>query len=255
MLKTLTTLAVVCIAVVAMPAHNQVISNQTSSQRQQDAQKTPTPSVAPITNNQTTAYYQQESKDKPQGWQKLIAWPDGITALAIVLTLFAIIWQSVGTQLSVRAARNSIVLQEMGYIQWVYLTNWRVTFDEERQQMKIHVEILNQTEFPLTLNSARLVFGTKPNIMTVTLGEDFFLAPKLPYPVDVGLHVYNDQIKAFDIGYYGIDVEGSIMHIGVLRRQQTQEIGGILVAGRDTGARFDAYIPMHPKAPTPTDNA
>jgi len=254
MLKTLAILAFVCIAVVAMPAHNQVVSSRTPSQRQQDAQKTPAPSVAPITNNQSTAYYQQEGKEKPQGWHKFVAWPEGITALAIVFTFFAIVWQSIWTQLSVRASRDSIRLQESAYSQWIALSNWSVKYREDRGELDIHVEILNQTAFPLILNRAQITFGDKPNTATATLNEDYFLAPQIPYVIERGLHTYNDQLRAFDAGYFGIMVEGSITHTGTLKRPQTQDIGGILIAARDQPASFSAFIPMHPKESAQVDD-
>jgi hypothetical protein len=181
---------------------------------------------------------------KPDGYFTRLSAPENapnaiLCAVAVVGIIIAIC--------TLRAANRSIRLQETAYLQWVALTNWRVDYIEDRQQMRIRVEIVNQTQFPLTLNRASLIFGTRPNITTASLGQDFFLGPRLPYTVDISQHVYNDELDAFGTGYYGVSVEGTITHTGVLRRPKTQQIGGILVSGRASGARFDSYVPMHPK--------
>jgi hypothetical protein len=255
MLKGLAILAVICFAVEAMPAQNQVGGKGPTSQRQQDARQPAPPSVASITNNQATSDYQQDGKDKPQRWHKFVTWPEGIATWAVVLTLIAISLQTWQTRRAAEAARDSIRLQETAYQQWVALRNWSIDFQEALHQFRIRVEIVNQTSYPLTLNQASLTFGDAPNTMTASLSEDFFLAPEIPYIVDVGLHVYDDQLRGFNNGYFGLMVQGKITHTGVLRRPATQDIGGILVAGKGKQARFDTFVPMHPKSAQATKNA
>lgn len=247
MLKILAILAVASGLTVANPHQK----DGSTAAKQSKGQDTGSPAVSFVC-NQTAAPDAKTANNEPPHWYRS---PEWWLCILGVPTLYFIARQTGATRKAVEVSRDSIRLQEMAYIQWVDLANWQVTFDEERQEMKIQVEILNQTEFPLTLNHASLVFGDKPNIMTATLGQDFFLAPKLPYVINVGLHVYNDQIRAFDSGYYGIMVNGSITHVGVLRRPLTQDIGGILVAGKGNPARFDAFVPMHPKSAQTIENA
>lgn len=107
MRKYLAILVVALFAIEAMPAHNQVSSKRAAHQSQQSAQQPSTPTIAPITNNQATTHYQQQSGSKPKGWHKLITWPEGITAWLIMLTLGAIIWQACETRKAAEAARDA----------------------------------------------------------------------------------------------------------------------------------------------------
>lgn len=46
----------------------------------------------------------EDGKKNPPWWYVLIAWPDGITAWAVLLTLAAIVWQAVQTKKAAQAA-------------------------------------------------------------------------------------------------------------------------------------------------------
>jgi hypothetical protein len=110
MLKNIVFLGVLlALAVPAVANRHQVVSERSTSQSQQNTQQ-PSPAAAPITNNQTTAYYQQDAKDKPVGWHKFVTWPEGFTAWLLMLTLIAIIWQAKATADAARATKNSVQL-------------------------------------------------------------------------------------------------------------------------------------------------
>jgi hypothetical protein len=64
----------------------------------------------------------QEAEQGHSNWQwgyVLKAWPEGITAWLLLLTLGAIAWQAWETRGSAKAARDSIRLQEAALRQWV----------------------------------------------------------------------------------------------------------------------------------------
>jgi hypothetical protein len=107
MLKGLVILAVICVAVVAMPAQHEIDGKQGAQQRQGDGKQT----ADTASHNNTANYYQQGAPEKPQGWHKFVTWPEGVTASAIVLTLVAIAWQAVETRRAVRVSRDAIILQ------------------------------------------------------------------------------------------------------------------------------------------------
>jgi hypothetical protein len=68
------------------------------------------PNLSPI-----PAKAQQDAKQRPicaSCWHILLAWPTGITAWAVILTLFAISWQSAETRKAAESAMKSITLQE-----------------------------------------------------------------------------------------------------------------------------------------------
>jgi hypothetical protein len=104
-------LAILCLllafAIPAVPLHNQPTGKRCSSQSSKDAQQPPPPAEAPVPDNQTAAYHQQESKEQPEGWHKFVAWPEGITAWLIMLTLVAIVWQAYETRKAAEATRES----------------------------------------------------------------------------------------------------------------------------------------------------
>jgi hypothetical protein len=111
MQRRLVILAVVTFAIVAMSAQDQVSSNHATGQGQQNTKHSSAPTIVPVANNQAASYYEQDSTPKPKGWHKLVAWPEGITAWLIMLTLGAIIWQAWETRNAAEASREAIILQ------------------------------------------------------------------------------------------------------------------------------------------------
>lgn len=94
------------LAPIAVSKQQQASREKHEQRRQQNASQSDEPSVS-ITNNATSRYYEHDNEDKPQGWYKFVAWPEGITAWAIMLTLAAIVWQAIETRRSVEAAANA----------------------------------------------------------------------------------------------------------------------------------------------------
>ena len=93
--------AVVVLAPIFVTAQNQQ-SGAKSGQKTQEAN----PAV-PISVNCNCTSQAADSKDKPQGWHKLVTWPEGIATWALILTLFAIGWQSWETRRAAEAAKKS----------------------------------------------------------------------------------------------------------------------------------------------------
>jgi hypothetical protein len=93
MLRNVILLSALAFAVPMVAVEYQPTGQQNARKSQSDA-KNPDVPAPPVTNNQATSYYEQPRENKPQGWHKLVAWPEGITAWAILLTLGAIAWQA-----------------------------------------------------------------------------------------------------------------------------------------------------------------
>jgi hypothetical protein len=153
MLRNLILLAILAFAVPTVPQQQKPTGQQDARKSQRDAKQADVP-TAPISNNQATSYYEQPRENKPQGWHKLVAWPEGITAWAIMLTLGAIIWQALETRKAAIAARDSIKLQETAYYQWVEIVNWSSSLNGRSKppQLGISVEVMNSTDFPIRLS-------------------------------------------------------------------------------------------------------
>jgi hypothetical protein len=204
-----------------------------------------------------TSQNAQTGKPQLQWWDKLLSWPEGITAWLILLTLYAIGWQSWETRKSAQAARNSIRLQELAMQQWIVLNNWRSEIitvsgysyadDSPRHRLRIRVDIVNPTSAPLTLNEATIVFRLPINAhSTYGAPKDHFLTPNAPYTVDVSLDLSPGFVESFRVGVVTLPVEGKFIHLGSLKRPLTQDMSGMLVCG-PTNTHFESEMPMHPK--------
>jgi hypothetical protein len=66
--------------------------------------------TAPISVNCTCASQAGDSENKPQGWHKLVTWPEGIATWALILTLAVLIWQAILTRIAARAASSNVEL-------------------------------------------------------------------------------------------------------------------------------------------------
>ena len=113
---------VVIVAISFAPITMAKQQQATAKERQRETQQ-PAPAVT-ITTNESCTHYEQKREDKPQGWHKLVAWPEGIVTWAIILTLGAIIWQSSETRRAAIAANRAIEIQ----------------ISKERARLKIGVE-------------------------------------------------------------------------------------------------------------------
>src|SRR5882672_11770449 len=82
---------------------------QTSAgERQREAQQASLPSST-VTTNDSSTHYKQSDTTKPEGWHKLITWPEGIATWALMFTLGAIIWQAIETRRSVSIGTRTLV--------------------------------------------------------------------------------------------------------------------------------------------------
>ena len=80
----------------------------------------------------------EQGKSNPPWWHKLIAWPEGITAWLIMLTLGAIVWQSWETRKAASAAQDSIRTQEKAM---------KISLGVERPYLVISVESPSPNRF------------------------------------------------------------------------------------------------------------
>ena len=151
------------LAVPAMADQKQPTGDEQARQSQQCL---PSPTAA---NNQHAGYDQQPSDDKPHGWHKLIAWPEGITTWAVMFTLGAIIWQSYETRKAAEAA----------------LLNAQAIINAERAWLTITIQKDASIKSPTTkfvnvlLNEGR----TPARLKTIHIDQTFASSPdQLPIP-------------------------------------------------------------------------
>jgi hypothetical protein len=104
-----------------------------------------------------TSEHSQKAKsgeNDPPWWHIFFTWPEGITALLLMLTLGGITWQAWETREAAEAARDSIRLQEGAMRQWVNIVPLRVHVPPnfmESGEVTIQFEIVNRTDYLLTI--------------------------------------------------------------------------------------------------------
>ncbi|MGB7133566.1 MAG: hypothetical protein WBD59_22330, partial [Candidatus Sulfotelmatobacter sp.] len=114
-------LVVVVLAPVLVAAQNK----PSRAKNRKDAQAAPPP--APISVNCNCASQTDASQNKPQGWHKLVTWPEGIATWALIVTLVGIFWQASVSGKAAKAAARNIKL----YI------------NKERARLRVEIKPLN----------------------------------------------------------------------------------------------------------------
>jgi hypothetical protein len=150
-----------------------------------------------------------------------------------------------------KATEDSIRLQEIAYYQWVEIVNWTSSLNARSStpQLDISVEVINSTDFPITLNHVEVSFIAKPRKTVYVPTRDRFLPPKTPLKLSVTIDISEESRVNFMNNAFGMLIAGNISFEGVLRRPTSQNVEGVLICGpRET--RFDPIATMHPKPNT-----
>ena len=241
----LLTLAVLFVELLVVAINVSGQPNQAANDKQKPTQE----SGQTVTATDTQHHYgsaeerQRTGDQKPPKWYAAIEWPEWLLVVAAFLTLAVVIWQSVATTGATKAMRKSVELQETTLQQWVDVVNWKtylILFERQRPGLKIKVDVVNPTDFPLTMKDARIVFD---NRVTFFFRDDCFLTPKNPYTVEVSLEMAKGQYDSFQGNGLSIRVEGSLPHIGSLRKLQPQAFCGTLMCKDGEKARFESETP------------
>ena len=192
-------------------------------------------------------------------------WVQAVAAIAlVVLTLVTLIVLSIYAydthtlaKTSVDHAghmRDALSLQERAMEQWIELSNRRsqlVKLPSEKipnPYLVVKVDIVNKTNFPVTLKKAEIGFiNTGDRVKrTYFAGDDTFLTPSAPHVVVVAAELTEQQVSQFPLGGIGIQISGRFNHIGALKKLVTQDVSGLLVC-RESETTFVPEIHMNPK--------
>jgi hypothetical protein len=139
--------------------------------------------TAGIAQNETTHSSQetQTTKHPPRGWRKLFVWPEGVTALALFLTLFFIGWQALLMRQTILSSEDSSKRELRAYLA---VAIGEALYQERRQAP------LSDLKFearPLLLNTGRtpahnIQFKARAAIFPVPLPKEI----GLPETYDLG---------------------------------------------------------------------
>jgi len=84
----------VFVVVVAVSAVELMAAQKKTAPKENARESSQLPTTINQTNNCISTQQKEPSADSVEGWHKLITWPEGITAWALILTLGAITWQA-----------------------------------------------------------------------------------------------------------------------------------------------------------------
>ena len=147
MLKLLLCLALVFVAICTVSAQQQSISKE---HEKGDADNK-APTVIAVNNNSCGCEDHPEAGKRPKWWYKFVAWPEGITAWALIISVGVIAYQTRETRRAAQAAENSATAAEQSS---------KAQMDADRAWVLISVA--GQPEEPLTGN---LIKGQIPGIV------------------------------------------------------------------------------------------
>ena len=219
--------------------------NQAANDKQNPTQERNTIACAHETQQNASASEQRYGSSDAEStkWYTAIKRPEWLLAIAAFLTLAVVTWQSIATARATKAMQKSVELQEATLQQWVDVVNWKtylILFERQRPGLKIKVDVVNPTDFPLIMKDARIVFD---NRVTFFFRDDCFLTPKNPYTVEVSLEMAKGQYDSFQGNGLSIRVEGILPHIGSLRKLQPQAFCGTLMCKNGEKTRFESETP------------
>jgi len=193
------------------------------------------------------------------------AWVQAIAAVVVVaftfVTLIVLFVYAYDTHTLAKTSvdqaehmRDALSLQERAMEQWIELSNWRSQLFRLPSQkipnpyLVVEVDIVNKTNFPVTLKKAEIDFiNTGDRVKrTYFAGDDTFLTPSAPHVVVVAAELTEQQVSQFPLDGIGIQIAGRFNHIGALKKLVTQEVSGLLVC-RESETTFLPQIPMNLK--------
>jgi hypothetical protein len=175
-----------------------------------------------------------------------------ITAGATVVLMFVGAGGVVLALRTLRAIENQATLMRTPFYQWVELHDWKADWiprTEPIKKLRITVNLVNPTQFPLKIASGQITFGD-PLVTTMThlVGEDSFLPPKSPHVIDVTVDLADNEAAQFADGTFDLMVRGTFSHIGPLGDGilTHQPFLGVLACGK-WGSKFHPDVHMNPK--------
>lgn len=167
----------------------------------------------------------QSRKDYAPWGYVLVAWPEGITTWAIIVTFVFIGWQADETRKAAKAAADSVLVQEVQYKQWAEIGGWRDFTPKpipDDATLALGFEVKNTTNFPFTLKHLRIKSGIAPD----GHAKNHLIAPRGAHdavylfeatPAELELYKLNQLIIILTIEVVIKDVLGSVRPPQIIR--------------------------------------
>lgn len=209
---------------------------------------------------QETATSAQNKSTGKDFYDKLGAWAGAAVAL---FTLILVGVGYCGVKAALRTLKaietqgqhmeRQVALMELPFKQWVELHNWKADLRLGENALRIRVDVVNQTSFPMMLKSGSVKFSRREVGDNQLLITEHFLPPKVPYTIDMNVLLGDEQASQFNTQGLLFDVDGNFVFLGALneidkdRPAFRQEIRGHFGC-TPKKKWFQAIIPMTPVA-------
>jgi hypothetical protein len=127
-------------------------------------------------------------------WYKAVS-PDTWPNWAVVIAALGAIWAALRT---LRTMKRQADLQHAAMQQWIDIKEWEASFaDDRKTSLNIKFDIVNPTNFPLTINEFKIMFGLPGVGPQEPLPKDFRLTPRNPQTVFANIPITEKDIRAF----------------------------------------------------------
>jgi hypothetical protein len=157
------------------------------------------------------------------------------------------------TQAAVMESQTA--LMQIQYRQWLVLADWTVDptpKGDPVKKLRIRANLVNQTEFPMTISHGKIIFGDAfgdPNTTSQSpweIASGSFLPPGTRQPIDVTIHLDQQDALEYTNGTFRIHVRGKFYHVDPLGDTLTTSLMGVLACGR-WGTQYHPIVHMNPR--------
>jgi hypothetical protein len=197
---------------------------------------------------------EKAEKERYEHFEQGTLYSSEATAIATILLVFVGVGGTIAALCTLRAINKQTSLQSIPFKSWITLENWKTDFKpyaDPLRRFRISVNIVNQTDFPITITEGRIKFKIPggPGYTRYELGERTFLPPKSPHAVSVAMSISDSHAETFNQGWFVIPVEGQFCHFGQLGEKSisTQRFEGLLECGRGREDNFFYEIHLNPQ--------
>lgn len=149
-------------AIVFVTCKNQKARQEYKEQSQTQCQPCPCATVvATLIQAKHGKSEAQKGTDSPPCWYVFLAWPEGATAWAIILTLGAITWQAIQTRKSAEASRDQVEISRKAFVSQfrprVPVRAVRLT--EQDGALKVEIWLTNIGDTPAHITKSDMKVG------------------------------------------------------------------------------------------------
>jgi hypothetical protein len=250
MLKYLAIFAVVIIASVFVSTQNENYAKDAA----QESTQIRNPVSPRDTNEEQPQANTSQAKRNPPSWYLVaapyFAWPNGVGAWAVFLTLFAIVEQTRETGKAAEAALRQIKIQEAGMAQWIDVEALGAEIAAHNYRpgnpdfvVNLSFEAVNNTSNVLTIKSIETIISMMPDQSEVfTLKTNVTLSPRKES--ESNRYAFFVPARSLEREWFAkgtvVTINGSITFTDCLGETRSDYFGGLYECREDSFVKLKA---------------